>query len=582
MGLRSTRVRTLERTIVTIPNSEFSNFQIENFARRDCIWYHPTLTVHYETTPDQIRYILVEARRMLYAHPKVDSASARIRFVGFGRASLDLEVFSYVTVTDYGEYLEVAEDLNLRLMDIVAAAGSSLVFPAQTTYVEQGRGRDPNRAQAAEAQVQEWRKQGELWLPRLPQQKSPRSRTRWNTRRTERPRARRPDREEARLTGAGLLALALVLSGCLGPVSLHEAVLGYDDTVSRLGREMLLVNIGRLRYGLPVHFTLATSIAATFEYQTNAAILGPVSDVGLNVGVSAAENPTVTIVPIQGKQFTERVLTPFEDTTFEFPVFQGVPIDMVMRLMADGIEVQTPEGTFARFILNFPTHPAEYEEFRRIAMHLAWLNATRRLFVGRLSFLATTQARLSTPPTATEVQQAFEKDFRWRPVAKDGVYALERRLTGRVVITNYDPRTLSDAERQGLNTRAGANPGNFVFVDIRPGHPGGDFPLCGALKLRSLNRILSFVAADDGGSSEYDVPKDPRTGDSGPNPRRALGIEVTAQAPPGMLPHARYGGRYYAVAETPWDLQAFSLLYQAFQMTVTDVSGVGVPITISK
>jgi MscS family membrane protein len=171
VGLRSTRVRTLERTIVTIPNSEFSNFQIENFARRDCIWYHPTLNVHYETTPDQIRYILVEARRMLYAHPKVDSASARIRFVGFGHASLDLEVFSYVTVTDYGEYLEVAEDLNLRLMDIVAAAGSSLVFPAQTTYVEQGRGRDPNRAQAAEAQVQEWRQRGELWLPRLPQQK---------------------------------------------------------------------------------------------------------------------------------------------------------------------------------------------------------------------------------------------------------------------------------------------------------------------------------------------------------------------------------------------------------------------------
>ena len=113
-------------------------------------------------------------------------------------------------------------------------------------------------------------------------------------------------------------------------------------------------------------------------------------------------------------------------------------------------------------------------------------------------------------------------------------------MTGRVVITNYDPRTLSDAERQVLNTRAGANPGNFVFVDIRPGHPGGDLPLFGALKLRSLNRILSFVAAAYGGSGEYDVPKDPRTGDSGPNPRRALGIEVTAQAPPGVLPHARY------------------------------------------
>jgi hypothetical protein len=385
-----------------------------------------------------------------------------------------------------------------------------------------------------------------------------------------------------RLTFAGLVASAVICSGCLGPVSLHEAVLGYDQTVSRLERELLLVNIGRLRNGLPVHFTVTSSIAATFTYQTNAAILGPFSDVGLNVGVSVAENPTLTIVPIQGKQFTERILTPLEDAKFEFLVFQGSPIDMAMRLMADGIEVQTREGTFAQFILNWPSRPQEYEEFRRIAMQLAWLNTTRRLFVGRLAFVETTQARLSTPPTAADVQNAFEKDLRWRPVGRDGVYVLERRLTGRVVITNYDPRTLSDAERQALNTRAGANPGNFVLVDIRPDHPGGDFPLFGALKLRSLNMILSFVAADHGGSQEFAVAKDPRTGDSGPNARRALGIDVADQPPPGSLPYARYGGRYYVVADTPWDRQAFSLLYQLYQMTVTDVSGVGVPITISK
>jgi hypothetical protein len=66
--------------------------------------------------------------------------------------------------------------------------------------------------------------------------------------------------------------------------------------------------------------------------------------------------------------------------------------------LVDGIVMQTREGTFARFILNWPTHPPEYEEFRRIAMHLAWLNANRRLFVGRLAFLETTHARLSTPP----------------------------------------------------------------------------------------------------------------------------------------------------------------------------------------
>jgi MscS family membrane protein len=162
VGLRSTRVRTLDRTVVTIPNSEFSNLQIENFARRDLIWYHPTIHLRYETTPDQLRYILVEVHRMLYAHPKVDSASARIRFIGFDSSSLTLEVFSYVTVTDYGEYLEVAEDLNLRIMDIVAASGSRFALPSQTTYLEEGRGLDPDRARAVEAQVQEWRERHEL------------------------------------------------------------------------------------------------------------------------------------------------------------------------------------------------------------------------------------------------------------------------------------------------------------------------------------------------------------------------------------------------------------------------------------
>jgi MscS family membrane protein len=171
VGMRSTRVRTLDRTVVTIPNAEFSNLQIENFARRDWIWYHPTIRLRYETTPDQIRYILVEVHRVLYAHPKVDSTSARIRFVGFGSSSLDLEVFSYVTVRDYGEYLEVAEDLNLRIMDVVAAAGSSFALPAQTTYLEAGRGLDPDRAQATEAEVQAWRERRELWVPRLPPEK---------------------------------------------------------------------------------------------------------------------------------------------------------------------------------------------------------------------------------------------------------------------------------------------------------------------------------------------------------------------------------------------------------------------------
>jgi len=333
---------------------------------------------------------------------------------------------------------------------------------------------------------------------------------------------------------------------------------------------------------------VTSSIAATFDYRTSVGFAGVYTvnpyffSPSVSVGTTVAENPTLSIVPIQGREFTERVLTPMNEGKFEFVVFQGSSIDMVMRLMADGIAVQTPEGRFERFILNWPTRPTEYEEFRRIVVHLAWLNANRKLFVGRLSFTETARATLSGPPPAEEIRSAMEKDYRWRQVPGTNVYELSRRVTGRVVITNYDPHAMTDAERAELNARASNNPANFVLIDIRPEHPGGDWPLFGALKLRSFNLMLDFVADGGSGPPEYDVVKDPRTGEMAENPRRALAIEITESAPSAEVPRTGYGGRYYSVADTAWDRTAFRLLYQAFQMAVTDVSQVGVPITISK
>ena len=170
IGLRSTRVRTLDRTLVAIPNAAFSGMELENFSARDRIWYHPKIGLRYETTPEQIRYVLVEVRRMLCSHPRVDPDPARIRFVGFGAFSLDFEVFAYVRTQDFGEFLEIAEDLNLRLMDIVAAAGSGFACPSQTTYVESGGGIDRERGRAAEARVRAWRERGELDLPGFPRE----------------------------------------------------------------------------------------------------------------------------------------------------------------------------------------------------------------------------------------------------------------------------------------------------------------------------------------------------------------------------------------------------------------------------
>lgn len=168
IGLRSTRIRTLDRTVVTVPNAEFSTLQLENFAPRDRFWFHPRLGLRYETTPEQIRYVLVELRRMLYAHPAVDPDPARVRFVGFGASSLDIDLFVYVRAADYAGFLEVAEDLNLRVMDIIERAGTGFAFPSQTLYVGRDHGLDEKAARTAEREVARWREEEKLFLPGFP------------------------------------------------------------------------------------------------------------------------------------------------------------------------------------------------------------------------------------------------------------------------------------------------------------------------------------------------------------------------------------------------------------------------------
>ncbi|MEH6388432.1 MULTISPECIES: mechanosensitive ion channel family protein [Pseudomonas] len=167
IGMRSTRIRTLDRTMVVIPNGDLSGQVIENYAHRDRFWFHPTLGLRYETTPDQIRYLLVEIRSLLYAHPQVDPDPARIRFTGFGATSVNLEVFSYVLAKDYDDFLEIQEDLYLRIADIVQESGTGFAFPSQTVYLAGDTGLSESKARTAEAKVNEWRENGELPLPQF-------------------------------------------------------------------------------------------------------------------------------------------------------------------------------------------------------------------------------------------------------------------------------------------------------------------------------------------------------------------------------------------------------------------------------
>jgi MscS family membrane protein len=171
IGMRSTRIRTLDRTIVTIPNGEFSSLRIENFAHRDRYWFHPVFNVRYETTTEQIRYLLVELRSVLYAHPKVDPDPARVRFIGLAHDSLKIEVFAFVHAWDYNDFLEVQEDLLLRMMDVVRDSGTDFAFPSQTLYFGKDKGVEKEKTQGAEEKVKKWRESQELHIPHFDRKK---------------------------------------------------------------------------------------------------------------------------------------------------------------------------------------------------------------------------------------------------------------------------------------------------------------------------------------------------------------------------------------------------------------------------
>ena len=167
IGLRSTRLRTIERTLVTIPNAEVATSTLENKSVRDRMLLQTVIGLRYETTPEQLRYVLGRLRELFYGHPKVNEDGLRVRFIGFGAYSLDIEIYAYLQATTNPVFLEVQEDINLRIMDIVDDAGADFAFPSQTTYLARDTAPDAERVKTAEEQVKTWRDKGELPFPDL-------------------------------------------------------------------------------------------------------------------------------------------------------------------------------------------------------------------------------------------------------------------------------------------------------------------------------------------------------------------------------------------------------------------------------
>lgn len=129
IGLRSTRIRTNDRSMVTIPNSSFSTMTIENFSRRDRMWFHPTLRLRRDTAPEKVSEMMTATIAVLKDHPMVQIGDVPVRFAKITDYSLDLEVFAYVDTPDFDQYLKVQSVLLLKLLEAGQRHGVGFAVP---------------------------------------------------------------------------------------------------------------------------------------------------------------------------------------------------------------------------------------------------------------------------------------------------------------------------------------------------------------------------------------------------------------------------------------------------------------------
>lgn len=130
VGMRSSRMRTLDRTLLTIPNAVLANSEIENFSARDQFWFHPMLHVAGSTPPEQLRRLLDKLRAAIEGDPRLVDGEARVRLLPPVEDRLPIEVFAYVETRDFPEFLAIQEELTMKLLDAVGAEGLSLAPPS--------------------------------------------------------------------------------------------------------------------------------------------------------------------------------------------------------------------------------------------------------------------------------------------------------------------------------------------------------------------------------------------------------------------------------------------------------------------
>jgi MscS family membrane protein len=135
IGLRSTRIRTPDRTILTVPNGQIATISVETMSARDKFWFHHFVALRYETSSAQMRAVIDGIRSVLEDHRAVDREVIRVRFFRLGPFSLDIELFTYIHATDWDDFMTIQQELLLRTMEMVEEAGTSVALPSQVLHL---------------------------------------------------------------------------------------------------------------------------------------------------------------------------------------------------------------------------------------------------------------------------------------------------------------------------------------------------------------------------------------------------------------------------------------------------------------
>jgi MscS family membrane protein len=135
IGLRSTRMRTLDRTLITIPNGKLAEMRIESFAGRDRCRLACTLGLVYGTSANQMRLVVAGLEQTLRQHPKIWADGITVRFKELTASSLDIEIGAWFDTPDYNEFQLIRQDVLLQFMEVVEKAGTSFAFPTRTVHL---------------------------------------------------------------------------------------------------------------------------------------------------------------------------------------------------------------------------------------------------------------------------------------------------------------------------------------------------------------------------------------------------------------------------------------------------------------